>query len=98
MSLLCCLSGEREAMARDVLYIEDSPYQQNKSIMLCMIPDPALPWFSPVQVPSATVTKSDKRQLLWAVRVCLELQGQPEQACAEVSAAIAALPAWSCLG
>lgn len=46
MSLLCCLSGEKEGMARDVLYIEDSPYQQNKSIMLCMIPDPALPWFS----------------------------------------------------
>lgn len=30
VALLCCLSAERGAMARDVLYHEDSPYQQKQ--------------------------------------------------------------------
>lgn len=111
VALLCCLSGKRGAVAGEVLHKEDfillaESVEPRASCMdcvhctwdvLCVITALALPWFHRARVPNATVTKSAKCQLMWAVQICLESQGHPEQACTGGCAVVVALLGWSCL-
>ena len=112
VALLCCQSNKRGPMAGEGLYKQDfflligSGEPRASSMdsvhctwdVLCMITALALPSFSWARVPNATVTKSAESQPAWTVQICLESQGQPEQACTGGCALVAELLGWSCLG